>query len=110
MALNDRERWIHYFSLLTIFGIIEKIPKEIIMGLGKKIRDERFRKLTDEQIDEILQEMQEEQQAGKIVMDEILSRLLSDDNMRGIVEGRKKRFSQQPFDIFFLGGDEDDFV
>ena len=107
MVLSNRERWIHYFSLLSIFGILERIPKEVIMSLAKKIRDERIRKMTDKEIDLLLGEMYEEQQAGRVVLDEILDRLLTSDNRKKIDGSRKKRFERQPFDIFFFSGKGD---
>ena len=52
--------------------------------------------------------MHEEQQAGKVAMDEILDRLLTNDKLRGIESGRSERFTKQPFDIFFFMGDEEE--
>lgn len=77
------------------------------MTLAKKIRDERFRTIKDGDIDYILNEMQEEQRAGKVVMDEILSRLLSPDTVETLDRTRSERFSMQPFDIFFFKDDRD---
>ena len=108
MALSERERFLHYMSLLSIFGVIEQIPKEVIMNLAMKMAKERCRKLTKEDIDGILGEMHEEQQAGKVAMDEILDRLLTNDKLRGIESGRSERFTKQPFDIFFFMGDEEE--
>ena len=99
--------------MLSVFGVIEQIPKPVIMGLAKKIRDERFRTIKDGDIDYILKEMQEEQTAGKIVMDEILSKLLDPEHLAEIAEGRAERFMTKPFDIFFLKDERDsrdDFV
>ena len=73
-----------------------------------KMAKERCRKLTKEDIDGILGEMHEEQQAGKVAMDEILDRLLTTDKLRGIESGRSERFTKQPFDIFFFMGDEEE--
>ena len=77
------------------------------MNLAMKIAKERCRKLTKKDIDGILGERHEEQQAGKVVMDEILDRLLTDDKLRGIESGRSERFAKQPFDIFFFRDDEE---
>ena len=112
MALNQRERWIHYFSLLSIFGILEHIPKAIIYNLGKKIRDERCRKLTDKDLNKILEELGEEQRAGQIVLGEILDKLLTEEKCERIDRERPKR-NGKPFDIFFLKDERDsrdDFV
>ena len=103
--LTQRERFLHYMSLLSIFGVIERIPKEVIMNLTMKIAKERCRKLSKKDINEIIGEIHEEQQAGKVVMDEILDRLLTDDKLEGIESGRSERFTKQPFDIFFFRED-----
>ena len=66
----------------------------------------RCRKLSKKEIDEILGEIYEEQQAGKVVMDEILDRLLTDDKLKGIESGRNERFTKRPFDIFFFADEE----
>jgi len=108
MALNEKERWIHYMSLLSIFGIIERIPKDIIMTLAMKIARERCRKLTQKDFNKILSEIHEEQQAGKVVMDEILDRLLTKDDMSIINKERGERFVKKPFDIFFFDRDDRD--
>ena len=98
-------------SLLSIFGIIENIPKDIIMTLAMKIAKERCRKLTKEDFDKILIEMLEEQNSGKVAMDEILDRLLTKDDMNIINKGRDERFAKKPFDIFFFNRDDrDDLV
>ena len=81
------------------------------MTLAMKIAKERCRKLTKEDFDKILIEMQEEQNSGKVAMDEILDRLLTKDDMSIINKGRDERFVKKPFDIFFFNGDDrDDLV
>ena len=65
MTLSERERYIHYLSVLSCFGIMEQIPKEVIVRLAEDIRHERCRKLTD-------RETEVEQMAGKSAMDEIM--------------------------------------
>jgi len=72
-----------------------------------KIRKERCRKLTDKDVDEALTDMHEEQQAGKIVMDEILDRLLTPDDCKTIDRKRGDRFRKKPFDLFFFVGDRE---
>ena len=74
MALSERERWIHYFSVITTFGMLEDLPKEHIIRLAKEIKNERCRSLSDKDMMDIIKEMGDEQHAGKIAMDEILHR------------------------------------
>ena len=78
------------------------------MTLAMKIAKERCRKLTKEDFDKILIEMQEEQNSGKVAMDEILDRLLTKDDMSIINKERGERFVKKPFDIFFFDRDDRD--
>lgn len=75
MALSERERWIHYFSVLSTFGALENVPQQEIMHLARDICKERCRSLDMEEIEGIIDELAEEQRAGKIAMDEILHRV-----------------------------------
>ena len=72
MTLSERERYIHYLSVLSCFGIMEQIPREVIIRLAEDIRHERCRKLTDRETEEIINEIKIEQMAGKSAMDEIM--------------------------------------
>ena len=72
MTLSERERYIHYLSVLSCFGIMEQIPREVVVRLAEDIRQERCRKLTDREIEDIIGEMKVEQMAGKSAMDEIM--------------------------------------
>ena len=72
MTLSERERYIHYLSVLSCFGIMEEIPREVILNLAEDIRNERCRRLSDEDIVDIVEEMKVEQMAGKTAMEEIM--------------------------------------
>lgn len=72
MTLSERERYIHYLSVLSCFGIMEQIPREVVVRLAEDIRQERCRKLSDREIEDIISEMKVEQMAGKSAMDEIM--------------------------------------
>ena len=72
MTLTEREKYIHYLSVLSCFGIMEQIPRELVVRLAEDIRQERCRKLTDKEIEDIIGEMKVEQMAGKSAMDEIM--------------------------------------
>ena len=74
MTLSERERYIHYLSVLSCFGIMEQIPKEVIMRLAEDIRKERCRKLSDKEVEDVVEEMKVEQIAGKTAMEEIMTR------------------------------------
>jgi len=75
------------------------------MGLAMKIRKERCRKLTDGDVEEIITDLHEEQQAGKIVMDEILDQLLTPEDCKTIDNERGNRFRKKPFNLFFFAND-----
>jgi hypothetical protein len=53
---------------------MEQIPKEVIMRLAEDIRKERCRKLSDKEVEDIVEEMKVEQIAGKTAMEEIMTR------------------------------------
>tara|TARA_Y100001949_G_scaffold151431_1_gene137187 strand:+ start:565 stop:825 length:261 start_codon:yes stop_codon:yes gene_type:complete len=72
MTLSERERYIHYLSVLSCFGIMEEIPRTVILNLAEDIRNERCRKLSDEDVVDIVEEMKAEQMAGKTAMEEIM--------------------------------------
>ena len=72
MTLSERERYIHYLSVLSCFGLMEQIPREVGVRLAEDIRQERCRKLSDREIEDIISEMKVEQMAGKSAMDEIM--------------------------------------
>ena len=72
MTLSERERYIHYLSVLSCFGIMEEIPRTVILNLAEDIRNERCRKLSDEDVVDIVEEMKSEQMAGKTAMEEIM--------------------------------------
>jgi len=79
LTLTQRERYIHYLSVLSCFGIMEHIPREVIVRLADDIRKERCRKLTDTEIEDIISEMRVEQMSGKSAMDEIMRKGFGDD-------------------------------
>jgi len=72
LTLSERERYIHYLSVLSCFGIMEQIPKEVVGRLAQDIRQERCRKLTDVEVEDIINELKVEQLAGRSAMDEIM--------------------------------------
>ena len=74
MTLSERERYIHYISVLSCFGIMEQIPREVILRLAEDIRKERCRKLSDIDVEDIIGEIKVEQIAGKTAMEEIMTK------------------------------------
>jgi len=80
LTLSERERYIHYLSVLSCFAIMEHIPKETMARLADDIRQERCRKLTDADIAGIVNELRVEQMAGKSAMDEIMMKGFSDES------------------------------
>ena len=75
LALSDRERWIHYFSVISAFGSAERIPTHQLFKLAETIRQERCRHLSREEADSIIKEISEESIHGQIVLDDLLATL-----------------------------------
>ena len=75
MTLTAREKWIHYFSIITIFGFVEHIPRDQLLKLAETIRQERCRPLSREEADSIIKEIGEETLHGQIAIDDMLATL-----------------------------------
>ena len=75
MTLTAREKWIHYFSIITIFGFVEHIPRDELLKLTDAIRQERCRHLSREEADSIIKEIGEETLHGQIAIDDMLATL-----------------------------------
>ena len=80
MPLSERERWIHYFSLISVFGFVEHIPRNELMQLAETIRQGRCRKLSREEADGIIKEIGDETLHGQIAMDDLLETLKERDS------------------------------
>ena len=57
MVLNERERWIHYFSVITTFGMLENLSKGDMMKLAKELKNERCRSLSKQDMMDIIEEL-----------------------------------------------------
>ena len=75
MTLTTKEKWIHYFSLITVFGFVEHIPRDQLLKLAETIRQERCRPLSREEADSIIKEISEESIHGQIVLNDLLATL-----------------------------------
>ena len=54
MTLTAKEKWVHYFSLISVFGFVEHIPRDELIELADRIRHERCRHLSREEADSII--------------------------------------------------------
>ena len=75
MTLTAKEKWVHYFSLISAFGFIEHIPRDELIELADRIRHERCRHLSREEADSIIKEIGEESLHGQIVLNDLLATL-----------------------------------
>ena len=79
MTLNDREKFIlHMVTVMTLASLGDTIDVKIIQ---KEIRKNRTRKLTDEDVYEIWEDMKEEVLNGRIVYEEMIANLGLDNKV-----------------------------
>ena len=75
LALSDRERWIHYFSVISAFGSAERIPTHQLFKLAETIRHERCRQLSTAEAFDIVEKIDDEMIHCKIALDDMLATL-----------------------------------
>ena len=87
MALSDREKFImHMVTVMTLASLGDPIDVKVIQ---KEIRKNRTRKLTDEDVYEIWEDMKEEVLNGRIVYEEMIASLgLDNDVFKKFGDGR----------------------
>ena len=79
MTLNDREKFIlHMVTVMTLASLGDPIDVKIIQ---KEIRKNSTRKLTDEDVYEIWEDMKEEVLNGRIVYEEMIANLGLDNKV-----------------------------
>tara|TARA_Y100001951_G_C11072523_1_gene146862 strand:- start:110 stop:379 length:270 start_codon:yes stop_codon:yes gene_type:complete len=79
MALNDREKFImHMVTIMTLASMGDPIDVKL---LQKEIRKGRVRKLTDEEVDILWEDMKEEILNGRAVYEEMVAKLGSDHDL-----------------------------
>ena len=79
MTLNDREKFIlHMVTVMTLASLGDPIDVKIIQ---KEIRKNRTRKLTDEDVYEIWEDMKAEVLNGRIVYEEMIANLGLDNKV-----------------------------
>ena len=79
MALNDREKFImHMVTIMTLASMGDPIDVKL---LQKEIRKGRVRKLTDEEVDILWEDMKEEILNGRAVYEEMISSLGKDNDV-----------------------------
>ena len=75
MPLTDRERWIHTYTVVTLLGEAYGEPEFVIDETIKAMKKERCRKLTDQQIDEISNELEVDAIACCDAIDDLMHRM-----------------------------------
>ena len=79
MALNDREKFImHMVTVMTLASLGDPIDIKIVQ---KEIRNNRTRKLTDEEVDILWEDMKEEILNGRAVYEEMIASLGMDNDV-----------------------------
>jgi len=79
MALNDREKFImHMTTVMTLSTMGDPID---IRLLQKEMRKNRCRKLTDEEVNELWEDMKEEVLNGRAVYEEMIANFGMDHDM-----------------------------
>ena len=79
MALNDREKFImHMTTVMTLSTMGDPID---IRLLQKEMRKNRCRKLTDEEVNELWEDMKEEILNGRAVYEEMIASLGLDNDV-----------------------------
>ena len=79
MALNDREKFImHMTTVMTLSTMGDPID---IRLLQKEMRKNRCRKLTDEEVNELWEDMKEEKLNGRAVYEEMIASLGMDNDV-----------------------------
>lgn len=73
MSLTPREKWIHMYTMISILGEARGEPESVINSTIAAMRYERCRKLTDQDIYEIIGEIEEDTLACCGAMDYIMS-------------------------------------
>ena len=79
MTLNDREKFImHMVTVMTLASLGDQIDIKL---LQKEIRKGRTRKLTDEEVNILWEDMKEEILNGRAVYEEMIASLGMDNDM-----------------------------
>ena len=79
MALSDREKFImHMVTVMTLASLGDPIDIKL---LQKELRKGRVRKLTDEDVNEIWEDMKEEVINGRAIYEEMISRMDKDNDV-----------------------------
>lgn len=79
MTLSDREKFImHMVTVMTLASLGDPIDIKL---LQKELRKGRVRKLTDEDVNEIWEDMKEEVLNGRIVYEEMIANLGLDNKV-----------------------------
>ena len=81
MSLNERERFImHMITVMTLSSMGDPIDVRLVQT---EIRKNRCRKLTDEEVREIWDDMKEEVLNGRAVYEEMIAKLGMNNKMFG---------------------------
>ena len=80
MTLTERERFIHYYTALTVGGIIQHACPDCVHEMLTGVLNKRCKKLTETEANEVLADFRDETVGGCNIMGDIIQDLLSIDN------------------------------
>ena len=80
MTLTERERFIHYYTALTVGGIIQHACPDCVGEMLTGVLNKRCKKLTETEANEVLADFRDETVGGCNIMGDIIQDLLSIDN------------------------------
>ena len=77
MTLTERERFIHYYTALSIGGMVKHACPDCIGEMLAEVLNKRCKSLTQIETDQVLADFVDEAVGGCNIMDDIISGLLS---------------------------------
>ena len=80
MPFTQRERFIHYYTALSIGGTVTHACPDCIGEMLAGVLNKRCKKLTETEANEVLADFRDETVGGCNIMDDIIQDLLSIDN------------------------------
>ena len=75
MSLTPREKWVHMYTVISIVGRTRGDPSDVIHDIIESMRHERCRNLTNKQIRELVDELEEESLACGNAIDYIMDEM-----------------------------------
>ena len=75
MSLTPREKWVHMYTVISVIGQARGEPNDTIQYLMESMRNERCRNLSNKEIRELIDEIEEDSIACSNAMDYIMDEM-----------------------------------